>query len=356
MSRDDHLTRRIVVDRRDHLGGRRLRTTAFDLGVVKAHHRRHGADTCRYRRLHVSTAPTHELDGIELSFLKHMEIMVMGAGNGVLGTISSGQGGTEVTLTVAEDVNNFAVGMIVKLVSDTTLSPTVRSGTAPITAINRSAGKLTIGSVWTTAFTGASAGDSIIRAGDQAAGAENTVPAGWRKWLEGGSTPGTWKSLTRNDDPVRLASQTLDMTGLPMAEAIIDLESLIQIQGHEPKLKLVCNPRDFRQVKKTLYGKVAFSSGGGTPTIGFNGAEWEGNNGKISVLQSPFCPRYNVFLKRMDRFCAYSAGGFPMPMNFGKENMITLATDDAAESRIGIYGEFGEHAPVESARGTAWGQ
>ena len=297
----------------------------------------------------------HELDGIELSFLKHLEIMSMGTGNGVLGTISTGVTGTEVTLTVVEDVNNFAVGMRVSLVSDTTLSPTVRSGVAPITAVDRANGKLTLGSNWDSAFTGATNGDSIVRYGDAASGASNNVPAGMRKWLEGGTSPGTWKGLTRNDDPVRLASQSLDMTGLPMAEAIIDLESLIQIQGHEPKLKLICNPRDMRQVKKTLYGKVAFSSGGGTPTIGFDGANWQGNNGTISTLQSPFCPKQNVFLKRMDKFTLKTAGPAPRPMNFGKENMITLSSDDAAETRIGIYGEFGERAPVESARGTGWG-
>jgi len=297
----------------------------------------------------------HELDGIEKTFLKHLEVLSMGAGNGVLGTISTGVTGTEVTLTVAEDVNSFAVGMRVQLVSDTTLAPTIRAGVAAITAVDRANGKLTIGSNWNSAFTGGSNGDSIVRYGDAATGSTNTVPAGMRKWLEGGATPGTWKGLTRNDDPVRLASQVLDMTGLPMAEAIIDLESLIQIQGHEPKLKLIVNPRDMRQVKKTLYGKVAFSGGGGTPTIGFDGANWQGNNGTISTLQSPFCPKQNVFLKRMDKFALYSAGAAPMPMNFGKENMITLATDDAAEARIGLYGDFAESSPVESARGTGWG-
>lgn len=297
----------------------------------------------------------HELDGIEKSVLKHLEVLSMGTGNGVLGTISSGQTGTQITLTVAEDVNNFAVGMRVQLVSDTTLSPTVRSGVGTISAVDRANGRLSLVAAWDATITGASAGDSIVRAGDAASGGENTVPAGMRKWLEGGSSPGTWKGLARDEDPVRLASQVLDMTGLPMAEAIIDLESLIQIQGHEPKLRLICNPRDFRQVKKTLYGKVAFTSGGGTPTIGFDGADWQGNNGKIAVLQSPLCPKSNVFLKNTSRFALYSAGPAPMPMNFGKENMITLATDDAAESRIGLYGEFGESAPVESARGTGWG-
>jgi hypothetical protein len=298
---------------------------------------------------------THELDGIELSFLKELEILSMGSGNGVIGTIASGQATTQITLTVAEDAANFAVSQRVQLVSDTTLSPTVRPGVGVITAVDRAAGKLTLAASWTSTFSGATAGDSIVRYGEAAVSGENTVPAGMRQWLIGGSTPGIWKGLPRNNDPVRLASQVMDMTGLPMAESIIDLESLIQIQGHEPKLKLICNPRDFRQVKKTLYGKVTFASGGGTPTIGFDGANWQGNNGMIPALLSPFCPKNNVFLKRMDRFCLYSAGGAPMPMNFGKENMITLATDDAAEARIGVYGEFGESAPVESARATGWG-
>jgi hypothetical protein len=298
---------------------------------------------------------THEHEGIEMSVLKHLEILAMGAGNGVLATISTGQTTTQVTFTVAEDVNNLAVGMRIQLVSDTTLAPTVRAGVGVITALDRANGKATLAAAWDATFTGASAGDSVVRYGDAAVSSENTVPAGMRKWLEGGTSPGTWKGLTRNDDAVRLASQVLDMTGLPMAEAVIDLESLIQIQGHEPKLRLICNPRDMRQVKKTLYGKVAFSGGGGTPTIGFDGANWQGNNGTIATLQSPFCPKNNVFLKRMDKFALYSAGPAPMPMNFGKENMITLATDDAAEARIGLYGDFGESAPVESARGTGWG-
>jgi len=297
----------------------------------------------------------HELDGIEISILKEIEILLMGAGNGVVGTIASGQATTQITLSVAEDANNFANGMRVQLVNDTTLSPTVRPGIGVITAIDRAAGRLTLAATWALTFSGAAAGDSIVRFGEAAVSGENTILAGMRKWLEGGSSPGTWKGITRNDDPVRLASQVLDMTGLPMAEAVIDLESLIQIQGHEPKLRLICNPRDFRQVKKTLYGKVAFQQGGGTPTIGFSEADWQGNNGKISVLLSPFCPKGNVFLKNMGRMCLASVGPAPMPMNFGKENMITLATDDAAESRIGFYGDVFDAAPVESARGTGWG-
>jgi hypothetical protein len=298
---------------------------------------------------------TNELDGIEKSVLKMLEIFAMGTGNGVLATTSTGVTGTTVTLTVAEDVNNLDVGMRVKLVSDTTLNPTVRSGEAVITSLNRATGTATISGNWNASIIGATNGDSIVRAGDQATSSSNNVPAGMRQWLIGGSSPGTWKSLARDNDPVRLGSQVLDMTGLPMAEAIIDLESLVTIQGHTPKKRLICNPRDFRQVKKTLYGKVMFSSGGGSPTIGFDGAKWQGDGGDITVLQSPFCPKQNVFLKRMDSFALYSAGPAPQPLEDDKNQILRLSTDDAYEARIGLYGDFGESAPVESARGTGWG-
>lgn len=298
---------------------------------------------------------TRELEGIEAAFMKMLEIISMRFGNGVLATLSSGVGTATGTLSVVEDINCIDIGMPLRMVSDTTLSPTVRSGRGVVTGVNRAAGTITFGDLISNIFAGAANGDSFVRDGDQALAGVASVPQGLLQWNVGGSSPGTLYGLNRNEDTVRYASQALDMTGLPMAEAILDLDSLITIQGHKPKKRLICNPRDVRQVKKTLFGKVMLSSGGGTPTVGFDGAKWAGANGDIPSLESPFCPKTNVFLKDMSTFGLYSAGGAPMPMNFGKENMITLATDDAAESRIGVYGNFADRMPVNSARGTNWG-
>lgn len=295
----------------------------------------------------------NELDGIERSFLKHLEILTFGTGNGILATIASGGAGTSWTLSVAEDTNALAVGMKVKLVSDTTLNPTTRATTVSITAINRTTGVVTVSGAVSDA---AASGDSIVRAGDEASGGNAAVLTGWRQWLIGGTAPGTFNGVTRNDDPVRYASQALDMSGLPMAEAITDLESLVTNQGKTPKKKLVCQPRDFRQVRKSLFGKAQVMGGnGGTPTIGFKDAKWDGDGGVIDVLQTPFCPKGNVFLKDMSTFKLYSAGPAPMLLDFDKLNMIRMATDDAYETRFGVYGEFGESSPVSSARGTNWG-
>jgi hypothetical protein len=298
---------------------------------------------------------TNEMDGITATVLKMLEVFAFGTGNGVLGTVASGVGTATVTLSVAEDVNNFDLGMRVKAVSSTTLSPAVRSGEAKIIGIDRATGTLTISGNWTASLTGMVDGDSLVRAGDQAIAGVNKVPAGMRQWLLGGSSPGTWKSLDRNADPVRTASQTFDMTGLPMENAVIDLESLITTQGHMDKRVLWTSPRDLRQIKKSQYGKVMLSSGGGSPTIGFDGAKFVGDGGIIDVKTSPFCPRHNTFLKDMTTFALYSAGPAPQPLDFDKVEFLRVATDDAYEVRIGLYGDFGERAPVKSARGTNFG-
>lgn len=300
----------------------------------------------------------NETDGITQSFLKMLEIFFFGTGNGVLGTISTGVTGTQVTLTVAEDINNFDLGMKVKLVSDTTLSPTTRSGEATITAIDRNAGTLSIAANWNVTITGATNGDSIVRSGDQASGGNATVPAGLRQWLIGGTSPGTWKSLSRNSDPVRLASQTFDATGLPMENAVIDLESLITIQGKSSKKVLWCNPRDVRQMKKSLGGKVQYPRekvGSTVAGVSFDAIQFEGDYSTISLMTSPFCPRNNAFLKDMSTFALYSAGPSPQPLDFDKSDFLRVATDDAYEVRIGMYGDYGEQAPVMSDRMTGWG-
>ena len=113
--------------------------------------------------------------------------------------------------------------------------------------------------------------------------------------------------------------------------------------------------RNISKVEKSCPAGTSERSIANDRTIGFDGAKWQGDGGEIAVLQSPFCPKQNVFLKRMDSFALYSAGAAPQPLEDDKNQILRLSTDDAYEARIGLYGDFGEAAPVESARGTGWG-
>jgi hypothetical protein len=298
------------------------------------------------------------MDGTTATFLKMLEIFYFGTGNAVLGTISSGSGTATVALATVEDVNNFDVGMRLQAVSDTTLSPTVRGGSAVITAIDRAGGTLTISGNWNAAIPTITNSDSLVRYGTASVSGTPVVPAGNRQWLVGGASPGTWKSLNRNTDPVRLASQSLDMTGLPMSNAIIDLESLITIQGKLNKKVLWDNPRDQRQLKKSLDAKVTYPRTrmeSQVAGIAFEGIQFEGDYGAINLMASPFCPKTNVFLRDPTTFALYSAGPMPQPMDFDKADFLRVPTDDAYEARMGGYGDFGDRSPVMSARGTNWG-
>ncbi|HYE92053.1 MAG TPA: hypothetical protein VEA38_13570 [Terriglobales bacterium] len=301
---------------------------------------------------------TNEMDGITASVMKMLEIFFFGTGNGVLGTIASGVTGATVTLTVAEDVNNFDLGMVVRLVSTTTLSPTVRANTATITGIDRAAGTLTIAAAWDATITSATNGDSIVRAGDQAISGAASVPIGLRSWLAGGTSPAALFGLTRSTDPVRLASQSFDATGIPMESAVIDLESLITIQGKTSKKKLWTNPRDVRQMKKSLGGKVTYPRSNVSSSVAgvsFSAIQFEGDYSTIDLMTSPFCPKNNAFLKDMSTFAMYSAGAAPMTLDFDGPEFLRVSTDDAYEVRVGLYGQYGERAPVMSARMTNWG-
>jgi hypothetical protein len=301
---------------------------------------------------------TNEMDGITKTMLKMLEIQFFGTGNGVLGTISTGVTGATVTLTVAEDINNFDVGMSLNAVSDTTLSPTLRTGTALVTGIDRNAGTITIAANWNATITGITNGDSLVRKSDAAVAGTAVVPTGLRQWLVGGTSPGTLKGLNRNTDPVRLASQVFDATGLLMENAIVDLESLITIQGQDNNTAMFVNPRDVRQMKKSLGGKVTYpkikmeSSVAG---VSFKGIEFDGDYGSIPMVPSPFCPKTNAFMLDRETFSMYSAGPAPMPLDFDKSEFLRVATDDAYECRVGLYGDYGNNSPVHSARMTNWG-
>jgi hypothetical protein len=143
-----------------------------------------------------------------------------------------------------------------------------------------------------------------------------------------------------------------------MENAVIDLESLITIQGKSSKKVLWCNPRDVRKMKKSLGGKVQYPRekvGSTVAGVSFDSIQFEGDYSTISLMTSPFCPLNNAFLKDLSTFALYSAGPAPQPLDFDKSDFLRVATDDAYELRIGLYGDYGEQAPVMSDRMTNWG-
>lgn len=302
----------------------------------------------------------NETDGINATEMKCLEVYGFGNGTGVLGVAASGTTGTTITLGTASDIAKFDIGMRVGAVSSTTsLSPTVRSGYAVITSISRgTTATITSGSNWNSQITGLTSNDGLVRAGDNASSGTATVVTGTKSWIAGGTSPGTLFSLDRNSDPVRLAGQTYDATGVPMEDALIEAESLRNFQGQMGKLTAWCNPRDVSQLKKSLGGKVTYVRKDMDSTIAgvsFKAIEFEGDYDTIRLMSSPFVGRNEVHLLQMDTFSLESLGPAPQMLDFDGPNFLRVASDDAYEVRFGLYGNYACRIPSASLIMTNWG-
>lgn len=301
-----------------------------------------------------------EMDGSAQTEMKGMEIYMFGAGNGVLGTISSGQTTATITLTKPDDAVKFDLLETVQAVSDTTLSPVTRGGTATITAIDRVGGTLTVATTWNDGsnIPGITATDSLVRAGDGAAAGVSAIETGLDQWLVGGTSPGTLFGLNRNADPVRLAGQFYDATGVPMEDAVIEAESLRNLQYPTGELVGWFNPRDIAQIKKTLGGKVAYPRvelKTEMAGVSFKGIEFEGDNGPIKLMTSPFCTRNEGYLLEMDSWAYRSMGPAPQLLDWDGPEFLRVASDAAYEARYARFGNPCTTMPVANIRMTNFG-
>lgn len=303
----------------------------------------------------------NETDGISATEMKMQEIYAFGAGDGVLGTIASGSTGTAVTLGTISDIVKFDLGMRVQAVSTTGLSPVLRSGYTTISAIDRSAGTLTCTSGnWNDAgnIPGIGSTDSLVRMGDNASAGSGVVLTGLGQWLVGGSSPGTLFGLQRNADPVRLASQVYDATTVPYEDALIEAESLRNLQFVGGSLEGWFNPRDLAQMKKQLGGKATYprtEMKGTMAGVSFSAVEFNGDNGPIKLMSSPFIGRNKGFLLAKDTFSLDSLGPAPHMLDYDSNNFLRVAADDAYEVRFGTYGNIACNMPVASIRITNFG-
>ncbi len=297
----------------------------------------------------------NETDGASATEMKCLEIYCLGDGDGVLGVIASGSTGATVTLGTPTDIVKFDLGMRLQAVSVVGLSPTLRAGYVTITAINRNTGTLGVSGNWNAVgnIPGIGTTDALVRMGDNAASAVGRVVTGVGQWLVGGTSPGTLFGLSRDADPVRLASQVYDATNVNYTDAVIEAESLRNLQYVSGELEMWANPRDIAQWKKQLTGKVMYERcdvKGTMAGVSFKGISIDGDNGPINVMTSPFIGRNKAYLLAKDSFCLQSLGPAPQMLDFDSNNFLRVASDDAYEVRFGMYGNQSCDSPSASIR------
>ncbi len=291
----------------------------------------------------------NETDGISQVEMLNIEIYSFGNGSGVLGKLNGGVvSGATVTLLVPEDAAKFSLNMRVQAVSTNSLSPTLRGGYAVITGIDRKLGVLTVASTWTDFIPSLGVSDYLVRAGDYASAGTGRVLMGKQGWVVDSATPGTLYGLDRNADPIRLAGQVYDATGVPMEEAFIEASALVNQQGAPQPTRAWAHPRDIANFKKALGAKVTYPRTSVESTeagISFSAIKIEGDEGEISIMTSPFVDRYKCHLDDPDAWILDSIGPAPMLLDLDSNEFLRVQGDDAYEARFGFYGNHECNAP-----------
>ncbi len=311
----------------------------------------------------------NETEQASMGEVQCLETYLFGTGNGVLGTVSSGSTVASATITLSDviggasaDISKFSLGMQVTAVSDTTLSPTIRSGFATITGIDRGAGTLTIAGNWNDPgnIPSIATGDSLTRRGDAAVAGANQVIVGTKAYIAGGPTPSVLFGLTRTSDVVRLAGQRFAAAGEPMEDVVVSMWAQ-RAQQFRQKGKMVmwANTLDLGSFLKSIDGKVQYTRvnmDSKVAAVSFEGIELQTSQGPIRIMDHPYVSRGDLHMLYMDSFSMKSLGPAPQLLHADGQNFLRTATDDAYQVRFGFYGQFACNNPAGSIIGTSWGQ
>lgn len=284
----------------------------------------------------------NETRGVATTEMSTLATYLYGTGDATLGTMggSGSVNSTTITLAAGTNMNYFELNMTIKAVSATGMSPTVRSGTARITGIDRRNRILTFASVLDGQLTSVANTDYFVRAGDQASSSA-TVLTGLGELVKGGTSPGTVHGLNRNTDPVRLAGQSIDYQGWAPEDAVVDASAQSGFHGIGNANVLICNNIEAASLKKSLATKLVYNRPGGKEgNYGFSDVVIEGETGPIEVVADPFCPRNTAFLLKMDAFSLFSLKAAPHLAKYDGIEFLRRPDADAYEVRFAFYGNL----------------
>lgn len=159
-------------------------------------------------------------------------------------------------------------------------------------------------------------------------------------------TPSIFLGVDRSVDPTRLAGTFLNLTGLDIESALIELISQVKMVGGSPDYVFV-NTVSYRNLQKALqarsqYDKVEVVNDAG---LTFKGIEVDG----AVVLEDSDCPPKTAYALQMDTLKVISFGDSPQILTY--DDGITAfrtANNDSVEARIGGYRNMTCNAPVKN--------
>lgn len=280
------------------------------------------------------------------------------SGTGSIGQISTIVSGV-ITLVDPNSVVQFQVGQVLQNnATDGGATPVAALGY--VIAMNRAAGQLTVsatagGSAGTP--TGWTNGYYLLVQGNL-----NGTISGIPAWLNAQNITGSdsFFSVNRSVDVTRLGGVYYNGGGQSIEEALIDASSLTAREGGKPDVGILPYT-SYSSLEKSLGSKVTYTQlsttikgeGSADAEIAFRGIMVNGANSQIRMFPDRNCQGFTAYLLEMKSWELASLKEAPHIFNYGDDvQMLRMASNDAAELRVGFYAQLGCNAPGHNANVT----
>lgn len=311
-------------------------------------------------------AATLEIDNAIIALKRSIAQTLFRSGYGDVGQIDYANtvvSSNVIYLALPSDVVNFEIGM--RLVAAATLTGVLRTapsngaGSNYVTAIDRSAGTVTMNSNLNDSANGIGTnianGDILFVQGDRASGASPGITkfpglAGWLPSVApvvGGGD--SFFQVDRSADPTRLAGSRINGTNEPLEDVLIDTLHTVALNEGNPDT-VFCSYNRHAQLVKALSTRGQIFQRDTSPTLGYGGFEIAGPNGiKTEIIPELNCPDNRIYCLSMDTWKLYSLGPLVAPVNEDGLEFVRVAGVDSFEWRWASYAVLGCRAPAHNA-------
>lgn len=293
---------------------------------------------------------TLEIDGAIQSLTRSLAVSMYGDGSGKIGEVStttSTTGTPTITLTKAEEITNFEVGMTLKVAEST--GHAVRSDVLTVDEVDRDAGtiKVTVASASTNLQTG----DAIFQSGDYSSASDRLKITGLEGWLPSTSpSSALFFGQDRSKDATRLGGIRFNGASQPIEEALIGAASRLAREGGSPT-HCFMDFLQFSNLEKALGSKVVYDKvSSDDADIGFQSLTIIGPKGPIQIVADQNCTPDVAYMLQMDTWTLNSLGAAPHILDLDGNRMLREASADAYEVRVGFYGNVACNAPGYNCR------
>lgn len=298
-----------------------------------------------------------QIDGGFRNATNNIAFELFGDGSGVRGTIASATGPSSgkytITLSNAQNIVNFEVGMSLQNVTISGGSVTINASSAlgVVTAVNRATGVIVVQAATDSSW--AAAGNGLVVAGDVAAGALNTGTAlalsGLAAWLPvtAPSSGDSFWGVDRSADPTRLGGCRFDASSQTIEEGITNALAFLNREGGKPDLAIM-DFASYAALVNALGAKVQYVSVKHDEVeVAFDGIQFQSAYGRVTILADRSCPPQTCYLLQMNTWKMRSLGKVPHILTYGMEGLegLRVGNADALEIRIGYYGNLICSAP-----------